>query len=103
MAGAKLPKRPGRRSGELAFAGFRSGLAIAAWKQRSMKVGDLLIDEGEIVETFVRASGPGGQNVNKVASAGRIALRRAPFAESAERRRDQADQARRRARDARMA
>jgi ribosome-associated protein len=34
-----------------------------------MKVGDLLIDENEIVETFVRASGPGGQNVNKVASA----------------------------------
>jgi ribosome-associated protein len=34
-----------------------------------MKVGDLLIDEGEIVETFVRSSGPGGQNVNKVASA----------------------------------
>src|ERR1700734_1351826 len=34
-----------------------------------MKVGDLLIDEREIVETFVRSSGPGGQNVNKVASA----------------------------------
>ncbi len=34
-----------------------------------MKVGDLLIDETEIVESFVRASGPGGQNVNKVASA----------------------------------
>ena len=34
-----------------------------------MKVGDLLIDESEIVENFVRASGPGGQNVNKVASA----------------------------------
>ena len=34
-----------------------------------MKAGDLLIDESEIVETFVRASGPGGQNVNKVASA----------------------------------
>ncbi len=34
-----------------------------------MKAGDLLIDEREIVETFVRASGPGGQNVNKVASA----------------------------------
>lgn len=34
-----------------------------------MKVGNLIIDEGEIVETFVRASGPGGQNVNKVASA----------------------------------
>src|ERR1700724_4193946 len=34
-----------------------------------MKVGDLLIDESEMVETFVRSSGPGGQNVNKVASA----------------------------------
>ena len=34
-----------------------------------MKVGDLLIDESEIVETLARSSGPGGQNVNKVASA----------------------------------
>jgi ribosome-associated protein len=34
-----------------------------------MKVGDLLIDESEIVEAFVRASGPGGQNVNKVSTA----------------------------------
>jgi ribosome-associated protein len=34
-----------------------------------MKAGDLIVDESEIVETFVRASGPGGQNVNKVASA----------------------------------
>jgi ribosome-associated protein len=34
-----------------------------------MKIGFLLIDESEIRENFVRASGPGGQNVNKVATA----------------------------------
>jgi ribosome-associated protein len=37
--------------------------------RKAMRVGRLIIDESEIVENFVRASGPGGQNVNKVATA----------------------------------
>ncbi|MCF8483056.1 MAG: aminoacyl-tRNA hydrolase [Rhodospirillum sp.] len=31
--------------------------------------GSIAIDEGELEERFIRASGPGGQNVNKVSSA----------------------------------
>ena len=35
-----------------------------------MRITDrLTIDESELTETFVRASGPGGQNVNKVSTA----------------------------------
>jgi ribosome-associated protein len=32
----------------------------------------LALDERELSETFIRASGPGGQNVNKVASAAQL-------------------------------
>src|SRR5215216_5719923 len=40
----------------------------------------LAIDESEITESFIRGSGPGGQNVNKVASAVqlRFDVRRSP-------------------------
>ncbi|TAK38972.1 MAG: aminoacyl-tRNA hydrolase [Lysobacteraceae bacterium] len=34
-----------------------------------MQVGQLQIDDDELVERFVRSAGPGGQNVNKVATA----------------------------------
>ena len=35
----------------------------------AISIGDITIPDWELVETFIRASGPGGQNVNKVASA----------------------------------
>ncbi|HTZ36264.1 MAG TPA: alternative ribosome rescue aminoacyl-tRNA hydrolase ArfB [Stellaceae bacterium] len=41
---------------------------------------DLALDEREIAEVFIRASGPGGQNVNKLASAAQLRFdaRRSP-------------------------
>ena len=40
----------------------------------------IAIDERELAESFIRASGPGGQNVNKVATAVqlRFDVRRSP-------------------------
>ncbi len=38
--------------------------------ERQIRISDsITLDESELVERFVRASGPGGQNVNKVATA----------------------------------
>lgn len=34
-----------------------------------LRIGDIEIEDWELVESFTRASGPGGQNVNKVATA----------------------------------
>lgn len=44
--------------------------AAAPYNRGMVQAGPTLdIPEGELVERFVRASGPGGQNVNKVATA----------------------------------
>jgi ribosome-associated protein len=47
----------------------RAARQSQAARIRRMQVESIAIDEAELVERFVRASGPGGQNVNKVATA----------------------------------
>jgi ribosome-associated protein len=47
----------------------RAARQSQAARIRRMQVESIAIDDAELVERFVRASGPGGQNVNKVATA----------------------------------
>src|SRR5229473_4295539 len=61
----RRPGRQARSTGDL-HAGNRQ----AAKAHAMIAITDTLaLDEAEISESFIRASGPGGQNVNKVASA----------------------------------
>src|SRR5690606_34304344 len=52
-----------------AIAGSGHRQAIESGARRAWLMATVRIPEDEIVERFIRASGPGGQNVNKVATA----------------------------------
>ncbi len=70
------------RVARFAVVAFESGIWLigfaadrAEWRAQLMKTTQVL-DESDLEETFSRSAGPGGQNVNKVAS--RVTLRHRP-------------------------
>src|SRR5262245_27294101 len=70
----------GRARRRLVYSCPSTALGRGVAGDRMRRIGGIEIDEGELEERFIRASGPGGQNVNKLSTAVqlRFDVRRSP-------------------------